>query len=120
MRMQHGDINLYYYHDVLTPENVRAASYGTASDSGTIIPEVGDVLNGFPGWTGSEYESITVRVTEVTQIGNGVLAYDVRVTTVKPDATSELARSLLAANAADGLELAADGRSFQPTERPIT
>lgn len=88
MRFQHGDINIYYYHDTLTPENVRAASYGSSHDSGTLVPEVGDVLNGFPGWTGSEYEPITVRVVSVVQIGKVNAAYDVRVTTVSA-ATSE-------------------------------
>lgn len=92
MRFEHGDINLYYYHDTLTPKNIRAASYGTAHDSGTLVPEIGDVLNGFPGWTGSEYEAVTVRVVSVEQIGQGTTAYDVRVTTVTPAANPRIMR----------------------------
>ena len=81
MRFQHGDINLYYSHDILTPENVRATSYGTSHDGGTLVPEVGDVLRDFPAWTGSERELITVRVVSVEQIGQGTTAYAVRVAT---------------------------------------
>lgn len=82
MRLVNGDVNVYYYHDTLTPENVRAASYGTESTSGALVPEVGDILRDFPGWTGEKYEPITVRVTEVKMFGDGVEAYEVRTATV--------------------------------------
>ena len=81
MRMQAGDINIYWQHERLTPTTVRAASYGTSHDSGTLVPEVGDVINGFHGLYG---EPITVRVTGVDMIGDGVIAYMVTVATVKP------------------------------------
>lgn len=79
MRMVHGDINVYWHHDTLTPSNVRAASYGTDHDSGALIPDVGDIIRDFPGHYG---EPIAVRVVEVEQIGVGVVAFSVRVTTV--------------------------------------
>jgi len=82
MRLVHGDVNVYYLHDTLTPDNVRAASYGTAATSGALVPEVGDVLHDFPGWTGEEYEPITVKVVEVKSIGDGCQAYEVTTTTV--------------------------------------
>ena len=78
MRFAYGEVNIYYHHDVLTPGNVRVATYGTARSS-PLVPEVGDVLNNFPGYAD---EPITVRVTDVKMIGDGVEAYDVRVTTV--------------------------------------
>jgi hypothetical protein len=79
MRMLHGDINVYWYHDELTPHTVRAATYGTAYDSGALIPDVGDVIRDFHGYMG---EPITVRVTEVKQFGDGVVAFEVHVATV--------------------------------------
>lgn len=79
MRMLAGDINIYWQHDELTPYTTRAASYGTSHDSGTLIPEIGDVINGFHGLYG---EPITVRVTHVDMIGDGVTAYLVTVATV--------------------------------------
>ncbi len=82
MRLVSGDVNVYYYHDTLSPHTIRAASYGTASTSGALVPEVGDVLHNFPGWTGEEYEPITVRVIDVKMIGVGVEAYEVRTTTI--------------------------------------
>jgi hypothetical protein len=82
MRMVSGDVDIYWYHDTLTPGNVRAASYGCDKDSGRLIPEVGDVISGFHGWDGERYEPITVRVTEVEEIGDGVTAFQVKVTTV--------------------------------------
>ena len=82
MRLVNGDVNVYYLHDELTPGNIRAASYGTANTSAALVPEVGDILHNFPGWTGSEYEPITVRVVEVKMIGDGVEAYEVHTTTV--------------------------------------
>lgn len=82
MRLVNGDVNVYYLHDTLTPHNVRAASYGKESTSGALVPEVGDILHDFPGWTGTEPEAITVRVTEVEMIGEGVEVYQVRTTTV--------------------------------------
>jgi hypothetical protein len=81
MRIVPGDVNVYYYHDTLTPNNVRAASYGTEGSSGALVPEEGDILHDFHGWDGEKYEPITVRVTEVTQFGDGVIAFEVRVTT---------------------------------------
>lgn len=82
MRLVNGDVNVYYYHDTLTPHNVRAASCGTAGTSAALVPEVGDILHKFPGWTGEEYEPITVRVVSVEMIGDGVEAYEVRTATV--------------------------------------
>jgi hypothetical protein len=82
MRMLHGDINVYWYHDELTPFTVRAACYGTTHDSGALIPDVGDVIRDFYGEMG---EPITVRVTEVKQTGQGVVAFEVRVTTVSEE-----------------------------------
>lgn len=79
MRMQTCDINIYWLHEELTPNSVRAASYGTSHDSGTLVPEVGDVINDFHGYCG---EPITVRVTRVDMIGVGVIAYQVTVATV--------------------------------------
>lgn len=79
MRMLNGDFNVYWYHDMLTPSTVRAACYGTGQNSGGLVPEVGDVINGFPGLMG---EPIAVRVIEVRQFGEDSLAFDVRVTTV--------------------------------------
>lgn len=82
MRLVNGDVNVYYMHDILTPGTVRAASYGTANTSGALVPEVGDVLRDFPGWNGTVYEAITVRVTEVKAFGDGVEAYEVLTATV--------------------------------------
>ncbi len=91
MRLVNGDVNVYYMHDTLTPGNVRAASYGTATTSGALVPEVGDILRNFPGWTGTVYESITVRVVDVEMIGDGVEAYRVRTATVvEPHVTDDL------------------------------
>lgn len=81
MRLTYGDVNVYYYHDTLTPQNIRAATYGSPRSS-ALVPEVGDLLTNFPGWDGERYEPITVRVTEVTPFGDGVEAYEVRTTTV--------------------------------------
>lgn len=111
MRLVHGDVNVYYYHDTLTPGIVRAASYGTAYTSGTLVPEVGDILHNFPGWTGTKYEPITVRVTEVKSIGNGCEAYGVTTTTVRPDGNvtlprAEYLRLLRASLTMDALEAA--------------
>lgn len=103
-----GDVNIYYYHDTLTPANVRCASYGTAPSSGTMLPEVGDILHDFPGWTGEEYESLTVRVTKVDSIGNGCQAFEVHTTTVtEPDVTltkAEYLRLLRASYELEALE----------------
>jgi hypothetical protein len=82
MRMMAGDINIYWQHDTLTPDHVRAASYGCDKDSGRLVPEVGDVIKDFHGWDGQEYEQITVRVIDVEHFGVGVTAYKVTVTTV--------------------------------------
>lgn len=79
MRMLYGDINVYWHHETLTPHNVRAANYGTDHDSGTLIPDVGDVIRDFPGLYGTP---IAVRVTSVEQIGQGRTAYQIRVATV--------------------------------------
>lgn len=81
MRIVQGDVNVYYYHNELTPNNVRMATYGNGQRSVVLVPEVGDILRDFPGRDGREYVPITVRVTGVTQIGAGVEAYEVRTTT---------------------------------------
>ena len=81
MRMQAGDINVYWQHEELTATTIRAASYGTSHDSGTLVPEMGDVIRDFHGYMG---EPITVRVISVDMIGRGVIAYLVTVATVKP------------------------------------
>jgi hypothetical protein len=99
MRLVNGDVNVYYFHDTLTPGNVRAASYGTASTSGALVPEVGDILHNFPGWTGSAYEAITVRVIAVKSVGEGVEAYEVRTTTVVPGPDGETDGHLFGADA---------------------
>jgi hypothetical protein len=80
--MVSGDVNIYYSHEVLTPGNVRAASYGTESSSGTLVPEVGDVFRDFHGWDG-EYQAITVRVVRVKEIDTGGLhrAFEILVAT---------------------------------------
>lgn len=80
MRMLAGDINVYWYHQELTPHNVRAATYGNNSTSGTLIPDVGDIIRDFHGLYG---EPITVRVMSVEQVGRGCLAYEVRVADVE-------------------------------------
>jgi hypothetical protein len=77
MRMLSGDMNVYWRHDTLTPENVRAATYGSRFDSGTLIPDVGDVIHDFPGHMGA---LITVKVTEVEQVGRDFTAFQVTVT----------------------------------------
>jgi len=82
MRLVNGDVNVYYRHDTLAPDSIRAASYGSAMTSGALVPEAGDILRDFPGWTGEEYEPITVRVVEVKSIGDGVAAYEVFTTTI--------------------------------------
>lgn len=79
MKMLFGDFNVYWHHDTLTPHAVRAACYGSRNNSGGLVPEVGDVINDFHGLNG---EPIAVRVTEVEQFGDGVVAFDVKVTTV--------------------------------------
>jgi hypothetical protein len=104
MRLVNGDVNVYYMHDTLTPHSVRAASYGTDRTSGALVPEVGDVLHNFPGWTGTKSEAITVRVTEVKSIGDGIEAYEVHTTTITerpagepatlPDSVLDLIESL--------------------------
>jgi hypothetical protein len=76
MRMVFRDINVYFFHDKITPENVRGAIYGTA-DHPSLLPEVGDILHDFGGYMG---ELITVRVVEVEPFGQGVEAYKVHVT----------------------------------------
>jgi hypothetical protein len=78
--MLNGDFNVYWHHDTITPYAVRAACYGTAHNSGGLVPEVDDVINGFHGHMG---EPTTVRVTEVEQFGQGVVAFKVTVTTVE-------------------------------------
>lgn len=85
MRMVPGDVNVYYMHAELTPRNVRAASYGTTSSSGALVPEVGDVINDFHGWDGERYEAITVRVVNVDKIVTYAdhEAYEVTVETVR-------------------------------------
>jgi hypothetical protein len=90
MRIAFGDINVYYFHDELTPANVRAAVYGSEYSS-ALIPEVGDVLHDFPGWTAGEFpgrrdgehEPITVRVTAVAEFGDSCTSYEVRTTTIE-------------------------------------
>lgn len=77
MRFATHAANVYYLHDELTPNNIRVATSGT-----NLVPEVGDILHDFPGWTGTEYEPITVRVVEVKSTGVIVEAYEVRTTTV--------------------------------------
>lgn len=105
MRRIHGDVNIYYYHDTLTPENVRCASYGTANSSGTFLPEVGDILHDFPGWTGEEYEDITVRVIEVKDIGDGCQAFAVRTATVQPSTSVYISKTQLLQLLRDSQEL---------------
>jgi hypothetical protein len=97
MRMQSGDINIYWQHDTLSPNNVRAASYGTSHDSGTLVPEVGDVIKGFPGLHGVP---IDVRVIDVDEFGVGVVAYMVTVTT-DHSADEEAAAAMLADRASE-------------------
>lgn len=80
MRMLNGDINVYWYHEGLTPGTVRAASYGTDYDSGALVPDVGDVIRDFHGLYGAP---IVVRVVSVTRIGQGTTAFEVRVATVE-------------------------------------
>jgi hypothetical protein len=77
MRMVHGDFNVYWFHVSLTPYAVRAACYGDSHNSGGLLPEVEDVINDFPGLDG---DPIRVRVMSVTHFGQGVRAYEVRVT----------------------------------------
>jgi len=89
MRLVTGDVNVYYMHDTLTPGSVRAASYGTANTSGALVPEEGDILHNFPGWTGTEHKPITVRVVSVKMIGHGVEAYEVQTTTVGAEPAEE-------------------------------
>lgn len=79
MKMLSGDFNIYWYHEMLTPGCVRAARYGSSHDSGGLVPEVGDVIGSFHGLYGAP---IAVRVTEVTQIGDGVVAFEVRVVSI--------------------------------------
>jgi hypothetical protein len=74
-----GGINVYWQHEQITPHNVRVANYGDPERQ-ALIPEVGDVIKGFPGYMD---EPITVRVTHVEKIGQGCTAYLVSVTTVK-------------------------------------
>jgi hypothetical protein len=83
MRMVPGDINVYWYHETLTPHNVRAVTYGTPNNSGTLLPDVGDVIRDFHGEYGVP---ITVRVVQVRRFGVGVEAYEVRVATVEESA----------------------------------
>lgn len=71
-----GDVNVYWEHDVLSPHNVRAATYGRP-DTAALLPEVGDIISEFPGWMG---EPISVKVTAVREFGQGVQAYMVTVT----------------------------------------
>jgi len=87
MRMIAGDVNVYWYHDTLTPHNVRVAAYGTEHNSGTLVPDEGDIIRDFPGWDGENYEPITVRVVSVRQFGQGCVAFEVLVTTVETAAT---------------------------------
>jgi hypothetical protein len=85
MRMVSGDVNIYYFHETLTPSNVRAASYGCDRDSGALVPEVGDIIWDFHGWDGEDYEPITVRVTAVKQIDGAApvsAAFEVTVATI--------------------------------------
>ena len=82
MRIVSGDVNIYWYHDELTPYAVRGASYGTGNNSATLLPDVGDVVRDFYGLFG---ELITVRVVSVESIGQEVEAYEVRVSTVAPE-----------------------------------
>lgn len=79
MRMIVGDINVYWQHETLTPGQVRAADYGTPHNSGTLLPDVGDIIREFHGWMG---EPISVTVTKVESIGQGVEAYRVTVADV--------------------------------------
>lgn len=79
MRLVAGDINVYWQHDTLTPEQVRAASYGSQYDSGTLLPDVGDVVRDFHGFMG---EPTTVKVVSVVEFGQGCTAYRVTVTDV--------------------------------------
>lgn len=83
MKMVFGDVNVYWRHDTLTPHNVRAASYGTPGDSGTLVPEVGDIIRDFSGHMGA---LITVKVTEVRRVGREVTAYQVTVTDAPKEA----------------------------------
>jgi len=83
MRIVNGDINIYWYHDQLTPGAVRGADYGTDHNSATLLPDVGDVVRDFHGLYGAP---ITVRVVSVEQIGDGCVAYEVRVTDVEEKA----------------------------------
>lgn len=87
MRMVAGDVNVYYIHDELTPDNVRAASYGTDSSSGALVPQIGDVIEGFHGWDAEyqSYEALTVEVVHVLEIETGGLhkAFEVHVKTVR-------------------------------------
>jgi hypothetical protein len=64
--MAPGAFNVYYRHQVLTPHNVRVVTYGERESSGGVLPEVGDVITGFPGEMSTP---ITVCVVEVEQLG---------------------------------------------------
>lgn len=79
MRMVAGDINVYWQHETLTPSNVRAASYGSDHDSGCLVPDVGDVVDGFHGYMGKPTK---VKVTKVEETGQGVRAFVVTVADV--------------------------------------
>lgn len=81
MRLALVDVNVYFTHDKLTPQNARAAVYGRSHDHWAFIPEVGDVINDFPGYLG---DLITVKVVDVVSIGRGTTAYEVTVTDVTP------------------------------------
>lgn len=80
MRILNGDVNVYWYHDELTPTCVRGAAYGSPRSSATLVPDEGDIIRDFYGLYG---DPITVRVVWVKQVGDGCVAFEVHVTTVQ-------------------------------------
>lgn len=93
MRMLSGDFNIYYTSEALMaehfkgvqPDQIRAACYGTGNNSGGLVPEVGDVIQGFHGYMGAP---VTVRVVSVQQFGAGVVAFMVDVAPIKEESAA--------------------------------
>lgn len=81
MKLVYGDVNVYWVHEKLTPQNVRAAAYGHPRSSGTLLPDVGDIIRDFPGLDG---DPIIVQVKQVKKLNRDVsyTAYEVRVVDV--------------------------------------
>ena len=80
MRLIPNDASVYYQHIALTPGNVRHADHGADDDRLMLLPDLGDIITGFPGYMG---EPTIVKVIEVKPIGDGCHAYEVTVATLK-------------------------------------